>query len=230
MPADYPRDIDHAITSRQSVRRFTDEPVSKAQVEHLLDVARWAPSGTNTQPWKVYAITGEPKTAMSAEILAHYDAHGDSSEREYEYYPTQWFEPYLGRRRACGWGMYASMGITREMKPEMAAQTARNYLFFDAPVGLLFGIDRRLNVGSWMDLGMFMQNIMIAARGQGLHTCAQASLANYPFIVRKYLPYAEEEVLVCGMALGYRNPDAPENVWRTERDPVDSFTRWVGFE
>ena len=230
MPAEYPSSIDDAITSRQSVRRFLDEPVTKEQVQHLLEVARWAPSGTNTQPWKVYAIAGEPKRALSAEILADYDANGDGKNREYEYYPTQWFEPYLGRRRACGWGMYGSLGITREMKPEMSAQTARNYIFFDAPVALLFGIDRRLNVGSWMDLGMFLQNIMIAARGQGLHTCAQASLANYPGIVRKYLPVPEEEVLVCGMAVGYRDPDAPENIWRTERDPVDGFSNWVGFE
>jgi nitroreductase len=230
MPAELPSSVDEAITSRQSVRRFLDEPVSREQVAHLLDVARWAPSGTNTQPWKVYAISGEPKAAMSQEILAYYHAHGDSSEREYEYYPTDWFQPYLGRRRACGWGMYGSLGITREMKAEQVAQTARNYLFFDAPVALLFGIDKRLNVGSWMDLGMFLENIMIAARGRGLHTCAQASLANYPWIVRKYLPFPEEEAVVCGMAVGYRDADAPENVWRTERESVEGFTRWVGFE
>lgn len=230
MPAEYPSSVDDAITSRYSVRRFLDEPVPKELVAHLLEVARWAPSGTNTQPWKVYAISGEPRRAMSAEILASYEAHGDGTDREYDYYPTQWFEPYLGRRRACGWGMYGSVGITRDMKKEMAAQTARNYLFFDAPVGLLFGIDKRLNVGSWMDMGMFLQNIMISARGQGLHTCAQASLANYPEIVRRYLPFEEHEVVVCGMALGYRDPDAPENNWRTERDPVEGFTAWVGFE
>lgn len=230
MPAEVPSTVDEAITSRQSVRRFLDEPVPREMIAHLLEVARWAPSGTNTQPWKVYAIAGDEKAALSAEILTHYEEHGDSKQREFEYYPTQWFEPYLGRRRACGWGMYGSLGITREMKAEMASQTARNYVFFDAPVALLFGIDKRLNVGSWMDLGMFMQNIMIAARGHGLHTCAQASLANYPWIVRKYLPYPDEEMVVCGMAIGYRDSDAPENIWRTERDPVDSFTAWVGFE
>ena len=126
------------------------------------------------------------------------------------------------------WGLYGALGITREMKAEMSAQRARNYLFFDAPVGMIFGIDRRLNVGSWMDLGMFLQNIMIAARGHGMHTCAQASFADYPSIVRKHLNMPEEEVIVCGMALGYRDPDAPENVWRTERDPVERFTSWSG--
>ncbi len=230
MPAELPATIDEAITSRQSVRRYLDEPVPQELIAHLLDVARWAPSGTNTQPWKVYVIAGEAKNALSEEILAHYREHGDSTAREYEYYPTQWFEPYLGRRRACGWGLYGSLGITREMKAEMSAQTARNYVFFDAPVAMLFGIDRRLNVGSWMDLGMFLQNIMIAARGQGLHTCAQASLANYPWIVRRHLPIPEEEVVVCGMCLGYGDLEAPENVWRTERDGVDSFTAWRGFE
>ncbi len=222
--------VDDAITSRQSARRFLDKPVTREQIAHLLDVARFAPSGTNTQPWKVYVVVGAAKQALSDEILADYWANGESPDREYDYYPTEWFEPYLGRRRTCGWGLYGALGITREMKAEMNAQRARNYLFFDAPVGMIFGIDRRLNVGSWMDLGMFLQNIMIAARGHGMHTCAQASFANYPNIVRKHLNVPDEEIVVCGMALGYRDPDAAENVWRTERDPVESFTSWSGFE
>ena len=230
MPAEIASSVDDAITSRQSVRVFLDEPVGQEQVHHLLDVARYAPSGTNTQPWKVYVIAGTTKTALSDEILAHYWSNGESNNRDYDYYPTDWFEPYLARRRACGWGMYGSLGITRGMKDEMNAQRAQNYTFFGAPVGLLFSIDRRLNIGSWMDLGMFLQNIMVAARGQGLHTCAQASFANYPEIVRKHVPIPEQEMVVCGMALGYRDASAPVNVWRTQRDPVDSFTQWIGFE
>ncbi len=220
--------IDDAIRSRHSVRSFLDRPVARKTIEHLLEVARYAPSGTNTQPWRVYALGGKVKQDMSAEILADYEKNPEREEREYEYYPTDWYEPYLGRRRACGWGLYGSLGIKRGEKDRMRAQRARNYVFFDAPIGLIFAIERRLNTGSWMDLGMFIQNVMLSARGQGLHTCPQAAFANYHRIIRRHLPIADEEIVVCGMAIGYRNPEAPENIWRTDRAPVSSFTRWLG--
>lgn len=222
--------VDQAITSRQSCRRFLDRPVSKAQLHHLLNVARHAPSGSNVQPWKVYAIGGEKKDALCGEILEDYHANGERQDREYEYYPTDWFEPYLARRRACGWGLYGSLNITREHKDRMNEQRGRNYIFFGAPAGLVFAINRRLNTGSWMDVGMFLQSVMLAARAQGLHTCAQASFANYPAIVRRHLGIPEDEIVICGMAVGYGDMDAPENVWRTDRAPVESFTRWVGFD
>ena len=230
MEAETAISVDDAIKSRQSMRRFLDRPVTKDQLDHLLDVARHAPSGSNVQPWKVYAVGGEKKDALCAEILANYRKHGEPQDREYEYYPTDWFEPYLARRRACGWGLYGSLGITREQKDRMNEQRARNYIFFGAPVGFIFTINQRLNTGSWMDVGMFLQSIMVAARGQGLHTCAQASFANYPAIVRRHLGIPEEEIVICGMAVGYGDMQAPENVWRTERDPVESFTRWIGFD
>ena len=230
MPALLPRDIDDAITSRQSVRAYTDEPVTREDLHHLLDVARYAPSGTNTQPWRAYALAGAAREAMCQEILADYQANGESKEREYEYYPTEWFDPYLARRRACGWGLYGAMGITREDKDLMFEQRGRNYVFFGAPAGLIFSIDRRLNVGSWMDLGMFLQNIMIAARARGHHTCAQASFANYPSIVRRHCHIPESDVVVCGMAVGYADMSVPENVWRTEREPVEGFTTFLGFD
>jgi nitroreductase len=226
---DVARSIDDAIRSRHSVRSFLHRPVSREAIEHILDVARYAPSGTNIQPWRVYVLGGDIKDALSADILADYEAHPEREEREYEYYPTDWYEPYLSRRRACGWGLYGSLGIERGQKDRMHVQRARNYLFFDAPVGLIFTIERRLNTGSWMDLGMFLQNVMLAARGQGLHTCPQAAFANYHSIIRRHLPIRDEEIVVCGMAMGYRNPKAPENIWRTDRAPVSSFTRWIGF-
>lgn len=228
--ADIATTVDEAIRSRHSARRFADRPVAREVVHHLLDVARFAPSGTNTQPWHACVLTGKVKSAVTEAILAKLEVHGESDEREYEYYPTQWFEPYLARRRTCGWGLYGSLGITRADKEQMSEQRARNYTFFDAPVGLIFTIDRRLNTGSWMDVGMFLQNFMVAARGQGLHTCAQASLANYPGILRSHLSIPEEHIVVCGMALGYSEPEAPENVWRTEREPVEVFTQWFGFD
>ena len=221
--------IAEAITSRHSVRAFLDQPVSRETIEHLLDLARYAPSGTNTQPWHVYVLGGAIKRDLSAAILADYANNDERDEREYEYYPTDWYEPYLGRRRACGWGLYGSLGIERGDKGRMQAQRARNYVFFDAPVGLLFSIERRLNTGSWMDLGMFIQNVMLAARGEGLHTCPQAAFANYHSIIRRHLPIPDDEIVVCGMAVGHRDPEAPENVWRTDREPVAGFTQWFGF-
>lgn len=218
--------VDDAITSRQSCRRFLDTPVSREQIHHLLNVARFAPSGTNIQPWNVYACAGEKRDAIADDVLADLQVTPERDEREYDYYPTQWFEPYLSRRRACGWGLYGSLGITRENKAGMSAQRARNYQFFDAPVGLFFTLDKRLEKGSWLDLGMFIQNVMIAARGQGLHTCAQAAFASYQTIVRKHLPISEQEILVCGMSIGYGDMQAPENQWRTEREEVDQFCQW----
>ncbi len=221
--------IAEAITSRHSVRAFLDQPVSRETIEHLLDLARYAPSGTNTQPWHVYVLGGDVKRDLSAAILTDYADNDERDEREYEYYPTDWYEPYLSRRRACGWGLYGSLGIERGDKERMQAQRGRNYIFFDAPVGLLFSIERRLNTGSWMDLGMFIQNVMLAARGEGLHTCPQAAFANYHSIIRRHLPIPDDEIVVCGMAVGYRDPGAPENVWRTDREPVAGFTQWFGF-
>jgi nitroreductase len=220
--------VAEAITSRYSVRSFLGQPVPRETIEHLLDLARHAPSGTNTQPWHVYVLGGDVKKNLSAAILADYAQSDERQEREFEYYPTDWYEPYLGRRRACGWGLYGSLGIERGDRERMRAQRARNYIFFDAPVGLLFSIERRLNTGSWMDLGMFVQNVMLAARGEGLHTCPQASFANYHRIIRRHLPIPDDEIVVCGMAVGYRDPDAPENIWRTDREPVASFTQWFG--
>ena len=195
----------------------------------MLDVARFAPSGTNIQPWVVYVAGGKTRDAIAAEILEDLQTGPEREDREYDYYPTNWFEPYLARRRACGWGLYGSLGITRENKRAMSEQRARNYQFFDAPVGLFFTIDRRLEKGSWLDLGMFLQNIMVAARGQGLHTCAQAAFANYHTIIRRHLDVSDEEIIVCGMSVGYGDMQAPENQWRTEREPVETFTRWFDF-
>jgi nitroreductase len=220
-------DVVEAITSRHSVRAFLDRPVERDTVHRVLDAARWAPSGSNTQPWRVYVTLGEARQRLAAAVLAAFHEAPDLGEREYEYYPTDWYEPYLGRRRACGWGLYGAVGVGKGDREGTARQRARNYVFFDAPVGLVFTVERRLNTGSWMDLGMFLQSLMLAARGEGLHTCAQAAFADYHRVLREHLPIGQAEIVVCGMALGYRDPDAPENLWRTDRDPVETFTHWA---
>lgn len=221
--------VDAAITSRRSVRQFLPDPVPREVVEEILDVAARAPSGTNMQPWRGYAVAGAARAALCEAVQAAYDAQEDGHAQEVRYYPDEFFEPYLSRRRTVGWGLYGKLGIARGEGEKMRAQQRRNYEFFDAPVGLMFTIHRRLATGSWLDYGMFLQNIMTAARGRGLDTCPQVAWSQYHRAIRPVLGLAEEEIVVCGMALGYADPTAPENSLITARDPAASFMRFAGF-
>ncbi|WP_342640050.1 nitroreductase [Rhodoligotrophos ferricapiens] len=227
--ADLPATVDEAIASRRSVRGFLPTPVPRPLIEHLLTVAARAPSGTNTQPWRVKVAAGEVLKAISRDLLAAHDDPNSPSRREYEYYPTKWEEPYLGRRRKVGWDLYGLLNIAKGDKPAMHRQHGLNYTLFGAPVGLFFSIDRQLEKGSWFDYGMFVENIMIAARGHGLHTCPQAALANYPEIIRRHLLIPEDEIIICGMAIGYEDKSATANALRTQREPVENFAAFYGF-
>jgi len=220
---------DTAITSRRSIRRFLPISVPRAVVEEILNVAARAPSGTNMQPWRGYALAGAERDALSAAVLAVFDAEEKGHRQEVQYYPDEFFEPYLSRRRTVGWGLYGRLGIARGENAKMKAQHRRNFQFFDAPVGMIFTVDRRLATGSWLDYGMFLQNIMTAARARGLDTCAQAAWSHYHRAIRPVLDLAPEEVVVCGMALGYADPDAPENGLRTERATARDFVAFRGF-
>lgn len=220
--------VDAAITSRHSIRAFLPDAVARDDIERILEVASRAPSGTNTQPWKVYVLTGERKRSLSEAILA---AHADpavSSQHteEYAYYPREWVSPYIERRRKVGWDLYALLGLTRENKAGMSDQHGRNYRFFDAPVGLIFTIDRVMEQGSWLDYGMFLQNIMVAARGRGLATCPQAAFTQYHRIIQSQLDIPASEMVVCGMSLGFADPSKVENTLVTAREPVSGFTRY----
>jgi nitroreductase len=218
--------VDAAITSRRSQRAFLPTPVPRADLEAILAVASRAPSGTNTQPWKVHVLTGEAKTALSRDILT---AYHDPAEREkhtepYAYYPTEWRSPYVDRRRKVGWDLYQLLGIAKTDKAAMQAQQARNFNFFDAPVGLMFTVDRVMNQGSWLDYGMFLQSVMVAARARGLDTCPQAAFTQFHRIIASHLGLGADEILVCGMSLGHADPDAIANRLQTEREPVSAFT------
>jgi len=218
--------VDEAIASRRSVRAFLPDPVAETTVREILDIASWAPSGTNMQPWRVYVTAGAAKERLSRAIL---DA-GPRSEKargEYKYYPDKFFEPYHERRRAVGFGLYGHLGIGKRDIDQMRAQHERNFVFFDAPVGMIFTIDRRLNQGSWLDYGMFLQNIMIAARARGLHTCPQAAFAPYHEEIRAVLNIPAEEIVLCGMSLGYEDTSKPENRLRTDRAPLDEWTAFL---
>ena len=220
--------VDDAITSRRSIRAFRPDSVPESIVREILAVASRAASGSNVQPWRVYVLRGRSKAGLTEKILAAYDdpvAFAEHTE-EYAYYPRTWVSPYLERRRAVGWGLYALLGITRGNKGGMHAQHGRNYAFFDAPIGLIFTIDRILEQGSWLDYGMFLQSIMVAARGRGLDTCPQAAFTPFHRIVRAHLALPEDEMLVCDMRLGYADPSKIENTLVTERAGVDTFARF----
>jgi nitroreductase len=221
--------VDAAITTRRSLRAFLPTPVPRETIEQILAVASRAPSGTNTQPWKVYVLTGAAKTELSRKIKAAYDdpAERATHSEEYAYYPTEWKSPFIDRRRKVGWDLYGLLGIAKTDKARMHAQHGRNYDFFGAPVGLMFTIDRVLQQGSWLDYGMFLQSIMVAARGRGLDTCPQAAFMQFHRIISAHIGAAANEQIVCGMSLGWADPSAVENTLVTEREPVAGFTRFL---
>jgi nitroreductase len=223
------RAVEAAITSRHSIRAFLPTPVPRATIEEILAVAARAPSGTNTQPWHAYVLTGAAREALSARIAAAYD---DPVERaahseEYAYYPTEWRSPFIERRRKVGWDLYGLLGIAKTDKERMHAQHRRNYQFFGAPVGLMFTIDRVMRQGSWLDFGMFLQSVMVAARGLGLDTCPQAAWTQFHRLIMPMLGAPADEQLVCGMSLGHADPTAIENTLITEREPVAAFARFL---
>ena len=224
--------VDAAITSRRSIRAFLPTPVPRQTIEEIFGVASRAPSGVNTQPWKVTVLTGAAKDSLSDRIVAAHDANAAAGSTgadvgEYDYYPTEWVSPYIERRRKVGWDLYGLLGIAKTDKARMHAQHGRNYRFFDAPVGLIFTIDRLMRQGSWLDYGMFLQNIMVAARGRGLDTCPQAAFIGYHRIIAEHLALPPGEMVVCGMSLGYADESAVENRLATERVSVAGFARFV---
>ncbi|WP_048646663.1 nitroreductase [Nitratireductor soli] len=219
--------VDGALTSRRSVRAFLPHRVDEQTIRDILRVAARAPSGANMQPWKVYVVSGSKKEKLSSAILSSGVRPEKITWDEYKYYPDQFFEPYQTRRRAVGFALYNLLGIGRREVDRMRAQHDRNFTFFDAPVGLIFTIDRRLNKGSWVDLGMFIQSVMVAARARDLHTCPQAAFAPYHREIKPVLDIPQEEIIVCGMALGYEDVSKPENQLRSERAPLEEFVSFV---
>ncbi|MDQ6685883.1 MAG: nitroreductase [Pseudomonadota bacterium] len=217
--------VEAAITSRRSTRAFLPTAVPRPTIERILSVASRAPSGTNTQPWRVYVLTGEALQRLSARLVQTYDdpeARAKHSE-EYAYYPTQWQSPFIERRRKVGWDLYGLLGIERSDKPAMHAQHRRNYEFFGAPVGLMFTIDRVMRQGSWLDFGMFLQSVMVAARAHQLDTCPQAAFIQFHRLIADELQLPVNEQLVCGMSLGHADATAVANSLVTERVAISEI-------
>lgn len=220
--------VDAAIESRRSLRAYLPDAVPRPTIERILEVAARAPSGTNMQPWHVHVLTGDSRDALCNAVCAAYDGEPQAHQYEYDYYPPEFFEPYLGRRRKVGFDLYKLVGIEKGDKEAMRLQHRRNFEFFGAPVGMIFTIDRRLGKGSWFDYGMFLQNVMVAARARGLDTCPQAAWAQYHRIIAARLELPPEQMVVCGLAMGYADHDDPANLLVTERAPVRDFAVFRG--
>lgn len=216
--------IKDALSLRKSTRAFLDRQVDKDTIHRILDAARHAPSGANTQPWQVAVVTGDKKRELQ-QHLEHAFQSGEKPAMDYQYYPLEWQEPYQGRRIACGMQLYSALGIGREDRERRAAQWAANYRAFDAPVVLFFFMDKHMQAGSFLDYGLFLQSLMLAAVEEGLATCPQAALGEYPAIVKQALGYPDT-LLVCGMALGYEDSAAKVNSYRTPREAVETFTQF----
>ena len=219
--------VEHAITSRRAIRAFLPDPVDPALLLRLIEVAAQAPSGTNMQPWKLRVIGAQTRERLEAALIAALDSPDLPAEEEYRYYPQTFREPYLSRRRKVGWDLYGLLGVTKGDVAGMKRQSAANLRFFGAPVALMLTVDRDLEIGSWLDLGMFVQSLLVAAQGNGLQSCPQAIFARFHPVVRRELDIPESEVVVCGIAIGHADPDAPQNGLVPEREPVENFTTWL---
>jgi len=217
--------VNDAIKNRISTRAYLDKPLPTSVIENILETARWAPSGTNTQPWQVAVVSGASKNAITKSLIKAWK-DGDKPDPDYDYYPKEWIEPFKKRRFDCGMALYSSLDIKRDDTDKRNAVWQANYEFFNAPVTLFFFIDRVMEKGSWFDMGMFVQNVMLAAEEQGLGTCPQASTADYPNIVRKELGMDDQYALICGLSIGYPDPNAAINQYRTTREDVSSFTHY----
>lgn len=218
-----------AIKTRKSIRAFTDQTVSKDTVEEILQIAQRSPSGTNTQPWHVHVCSGAVKQAITDDVLALAAAGNSTPYQQYDYYPGEWKDIHRDRRRGVGWGLYGLLGIKKGDREASARQGARNFKFFDAPVGLFITTEAYLGRGSWSDTGMYIQTIMLAARGFGLHTCAQAAWIQYQEPIFQHLEIPDDQVLVSGMSLGYADPDAIENTLVSERESLENVASFKGF-
>jgi nitroreductase len=219
-------ELERLLRSRRSVRAFRADPVSRSQVLEILDLASTAPSNSNTQPWRVHVLAGSAKRALSEELAS---AHEADNFPPPAHFPEMLPEKLRSNQEAFGRLYYGALGIDRDDRAARARQSGKNYDFFGAPVGLIFTVDGRLTQHSWLDCGLFVQNVMIAARIHGLDTCPQVSFVRYQALIARHLGFVEDEVVACGMSMGYADPDAPVNAMSVPREPVNAFARLAGF-
>ncbi len=222
-------DVFEAIRTRKSIRAFTDQPVPQSMVKELLEISQRAPSGTNTQPWFVHVCAGEVKAAITRDVLDLAAAGKGDPYEAHDYYPSRWADVHRDRRRGVGWALYGLLGIQKGDREASSRQGARNFMFFDAPVGLFVTTNSYLTRGSWSDTGMYLQTLMLAARGMGLHTCPQAAWIQFQEPIFRHLNIPDDQALVSGMSLGYADPDAIENTLVSDRETLDNVASFHGF-
>ncbi len=218
-------DTIEAIRKRKSVRKFLKRPVEKQMLVRVLDAARWSPSGANCQPWKVEVVSGRTKENITRAILEA-KAKNFTEPPDMDYYPEVWKNPYKERRFKCGLALYSALGIDRGDTDARRKAWLRNYEFFGAPTGIFLFVPRALGTGFLVDMGIFIQSLVLACTNEGLATCIQASLAEYPSIVKQILGVSDQFRLVCGISVGFEDESAPVNQFRTTRIEVDDFVGW----
>ena len=216
-------DVTEAVHRRISVRAFLPDVVDDALLRRLLTDASFAPSGGNVQPWRIYVVNGE----SMARFREHLASQPPVEAPEYDIYPKGITEPYRTNRFTIGEQMYALLGIPREDKAARLNQFARNGDFFGAPAAIFCCFDRQMGPPQWSDLGMFLQTFMLLATEAGLGTCAQEYWSVRHAAVQQFVGSPDNEMLFCGVAIGYADPDAPVNSLRSERMPLDDFARFV---
>jgi nitroreductase len=219
--------LDHAARSRTTVRAFRPDPVPRHQLMEILETARAAPSNFNSQPWHVHVLSGKAKRALSEAIL---QAHTANALPPFSPFPQPIPADCGARVDDFGRRYYSALGIDRADTPARARQTGRNFIFFEAPVGLIFTIHATLTKHSWLDQGLFLQNLMLGAHVRGLATCPQVSFVRFQHIITELLGLGSEELVTCGMSLGYADEEAAVNRLNMPREPVQGFTRWLGFD
>ena len=220
--------VKEAFVSRRSVRRFLPDSISKEKIENILEGAAFAPSGHNIQPWHVYVVQGQKKLSITQSIIdAIKDGSSKNMKTEFDYYPTEWFEPFVSRRRAVGFELYKLLEIGRDDFEARDKQMQENFHFFGAPVGMFITMDKRLATGTFMDVGMFIQSILVGARGEGLHSCGQVAFTKFHTLIAEQLEFKENEMLVCGVSIGYEDTSAAENALRVEKLQYSDFTTFL---
>jgi nitroreductase len=223
-------DVIEAIQTRKSIRAFKPDPVSRETIDQILEVAQRAPSGTNTQPWHTYVCTGAVQQAISEDVLEQARIGQGKSYADFGYYPAKWTDVHNARRRSLGWALFGLLGIQKGDREASANQSLRNFKFFDAPVGLFITTEKYLGQGSWADVGMYIQSIMLAAKGFGLETCPQAAWVPYQETIFRHLGVPDDQLLVTGISLGVPSEHAIENTLVSEREDIANVVRYRGFD
>ena len=218
--------IKQLIESRYSVRSFLDKDVGFEKVKSILDTANSAPSGGNIQPWKVYVLGNNSKNELVTQALNNYDT-GVQEDIEYEIYPKPLAEEYKKRRSQCAADMYDALSIARDDIDTRLKQVRENFKFFGAPIGMIVTIDKSFAQNGWVHVGMFLQNLWLTAINEGLGVCLQESWSIYPKTVKKVIDCPDNEMIWCGIAMGYPNNEDPINNYRTSRDSIDTFASFI---